>query len=99
LDIILALAGIWTIIVGKLPSWIIGKRDHELTGMPARIIGLVLVLPVPISFTLSTVIAMVYGEKGAGYAFIVGVAVLITALIVALVLIRKYRVPKAPGPA
>jgi len=93
LEIILGIAGVWVLIMGKVPNWIIGKRDFEITGMKARLIGLILALPFPLSFVTGVVLAFLFGQDGLSYAFFVEIAIFIAVLVVVLVLTRKFRVP------
>jgi ABC-type sulfate transport system permease subunit len=93
LEIILGIAGVWILIVGRVPTWIIGKKDFEITGMKARLIGLILALPFPFSFVTGMILALLFGQDGVSYAFFVEIAIFITVLIVVMILTRKFRIP------
>jgi hypothetical protein len=93
LEIILGIAGVWILFVGKVPSWIIGKKDFEITGMKARLIGLILALPFPLSLVMSVILGFLFGQDGLSYAFFAEIAIFIAVLIVVMLLTRKFRVP------
>ncbi|MBI3173127.1 MAG: hypothetical protein HYZ25_05370 [Chloroflexi bacterium] len=93
LEIILGIAGVWILFTGKVPNWIIGKKDFEITDMKARLIGFILVLPFPLSFVMGIILALLFGQDGIGYAFFAEMAIFIIVLIIVMVLIRKFRVP------
>jgi hypothetical protein len=93
LEIILGIAGVWILFAGKVPSWIIGKKDFEITGMKARLIGLILALPFPLSLVMGVILGFLFGQDGVSYAFFVEIAIFITVLIIVMLLTRKFRVP------
>ncbi len=95
LEIILGIAGIWILLVGKVPGWIVGEKGYEITGNKARLVGLILLLPIPITLVGGALLVLLFGEAGAGYSFLLEIAAFIVAMISALVLMRKYRVPTA----
>jgi hypothetical protein len=95
LEIILAIAGVWILFVGKVPRWIVGAKGYEIRGNKARIIGFILLLPVPITFVVSAILVSLFGAAAVSYTFLLEIAVFIVAMIIAVVLMRKYRVPTA----
>ena len=93
LEIILGIAGVWILISGKVPGWIIGKKGYEILGTPARIVGLVLSLPFPVSLVAGFLLGMFFGKDGVIYAYIFELVTFLTDLVIVMVLIRKFRTP------
>ena len=93
LQLILAIAGVYMLIAGKVPNWVLGKKGYEIVGTNARIIGLVLVLPLPFSFGVGLVLGVLFGEVAVSYGFVIDIVVLIVELIIAFILIRQFRTP------
>mgnify|MGYP000082405426 CR=1 FL=1 len=93
LQLILAIAGVYMLIAGKVPNWVLGKKGCEIVGTNARIIGLVLVLPLPFSFGVGLVLGVLFGEVAVSYGFVIDIVVLIVELIIAFILIRQFRTP------
>jgi hypothetical protein len=83
----------WILVFGKVPSWIVGSKDYVITGLNARIVGFVLMLPLPVSMVGGIVIGLLFGSDAVAYAFFLEVAVFILDLIVALILLRRFRKP------
>jgi len=99
LEIILGIAGVWILFAAKVPSWIIGKKDFEITGMKARLIGLILALPFPLSLVMSLILGFLFGEDGLGYAFLAEIVIFLMVLVVVMILTRRFRVPVLNSPS
>src|SRR5688572_18624620 len=97
IEIIFGIAGVWMMIVGKVPAALVGLKDHEITGGRARLIGFILALPMPIAIAAGLVLALLLGEDSFGITFFFEVAVLIASLITSWVLIKKFRTPIPAG--
>jgi hypothetical protein len=93
LEIILGIAGVWTLISGKVPGWIVGKKEFEIIGIKARLIGGILSLPLPISLAGRIILGILFGKDGVSYAFVFEIGLFITGLVIVMVLIRKFRTP------
>ena len=92
-EIILGIAGVWILITGKVPGWIVGKKGFEIEGVKARLIGVILALPIPFSTAGGIILFLLVGKNAGGYAILLELAVFITVLIIVLILIRKFRTP------
>jgi ABC-type sulfate transport system permease subunit len=95
-EIILGLAGVWILFSAKVPTWIVGRKGYEVVGMKARLVGLILALPFPISLVSGIVLILLFGKDGSQYALYLELAVFITDLIVASLLLRRFRTIVAP---
>ena len=103
-EIALLVVGIYALIAGKLP---VAKRaKHVVTGWHARVIGVIALLPLPVSFVIASAVAMLFVARGKTITqesfFWVGTAieggVLLVCLLVIAILSRLWRIPVLPEP-
>jgi hypothetical protein len=94
LEIAFFFGGLYAIITGKIPGFLIGGPRFEVIGTPARQLGVPMMLPLPASFAVSFLMARLYGTQGIGYAatFEFGFTVLIAVIV--WIAIRNLRKPK-----
>lgn len=64
LEIAMLVAGLYALIKGKVPSFIVGGSHFEVKSAPARVMGLIMMLPIPATFVLTLVLAFVMGASG-----------------------------------
>jgi len=50
LEILFLLSGVWAIFTGKLPAFLFGGDKYQIEGIAIRILGVVLLLPLPVAF-------------------------------------------------
>jgi hypothetical protein len=101
-EIGLLVLGVYALIVGKLPTN--KKSKYVLRGWPVRLIGIIAVLPIPMSFLVASMVAaflVVQGKEVTRESFFwVGTAiegsVLVICIAVIAVLSRLYRRPIEP---
>ena len=92
--ILLLVCGLWAIVTGKLPAIVFGKK-YQLEGPWARLIGVLLALPLPVSFTIDVALILLLGEERAEqYAGIVNLLIWVLALVTAWVMSRLVRKPQ-----
>jgi hypothetical protein len=61
IEILMLIAGLVALVKGEIPRWVLGKKSqYEVKGMGARLMGLVMILPLPCAFTSG----MVLGASG-----------------------------------
>ena len=99
-EIALIVMGVYALITGKLLTS--KKSQYSIQGWPARVIGLICLLPIPLAFVTSVIVATIFLALGKPVDrdsfFLVGagieIGVLILCVIVATILERTYRTPK-----
>ncbi|MCJ7583027.1 MAG: hypothetical protein MUP98_21120 [Candidatus Aminicenantes bacterium] len=89
LEIAMLLGGLWALIKGEVPSFLVGGGKYKVEGNIARIIGILLLLPLPISFAGAMILVLIFGIDGEGYAVIFEIVTVIIISIIALVLVRS----------
>lgn len=93
IEIIMLFAGIWALVTAKIPSWVLGGPRYKLEGGGARLLGLILVLPLPLAFVGGFVLALFLGEEGAAYATLLELLLVAGAAIAAVIVSRFVRQP------
>jgi hypothetical protein len=81
IEIILLIAGIWTILKAKVPLFISGPQ-YQVEGANARLLGVILILPLPIAF-IANFILSIFLDKGTA----LGSAILVEILVAIIVLV------------
>ena len=93
IETILFFAGIWTIAKGRLPLFISGPQ-YQVEGRNARLLGIILILPVPVSFIASLLLILFFDKNTAlAYASLVEIFTIIIVLVGSLVFIRRVGQP------
>jgi len=97
LELIFLIAGLWSLISAKLPEGLFrllfGKGIYKLAPNHARLYGLLLASPYPISLTVTFLLAVIFGEKSTGIALIFENIYFYSILITSLIIARKIRKP------
>ena len=89
IELIMLLGGIYVLIIGKVPSILIGGGNYKLEGTNARLVGLVLILPVPFALLGGFLLAVFLGETGVVYAPLLEILIVLSIGIVAIILVRN----------
>jgi hypothetical protein len=93
IELVMFFSGLWAVISGKLPSIVLGTK-YSIEGTAARIIGILLILPLPIAFMAALILAFVGGlEQAGGLVTLIQIVTIIIALIAARII--SYRVRKS----
>lgn len=104
-EIALLYIGLYALIKGTFP--ISKKAKHVVRGLPARVIGVICLLPLPLAFVVSFFVAMIFVAQGREVTqksfFWVGTviegSIVMSCIVAVAVLSRIYRLPVAPAPA
>lgn len=92
-EIVLFLAGIWALATGKVPGVVFGKK-YRIEGIGARLIGLILILPIPVALIAGVAFTLILGEtQGSVYGTVVEIVTLVLCLLVALLISYRIRKP------
>ena len=74
LELIFLVAGLWSLVSAKLPEGLFrllfGKGIYKLPPNHARLYGLLLASPFPISLTVTFLLAVILGERSTGIALV-----------------------------
>ena len=96
---ILLLCGLWAVVTGKLPAVLFGKA-YNIAGLGARLIGAILMVPLPLSILAGAILILTFGEQeGADYINLAAVLILVITLMSAWVVSRFVRQPVTNPPA
>ena len=87
-EIIVLVGGLYTLVKGKVPSLLVIGGEHDVEGTPARVVGAVLMLPLPAALLAGFVLAFLFGEQGIRYAALVEGALVIACGLLAVILMR-----------
>ncbi|MFN2235760.1 MAG: hypothetical protein ACK2U1_16160 [Anaerolineales bacterium] len=87
-EIAMLIGGIVAIVTAKVPGFLVGGGKYQVEGATARLFGVLLLLPLPIAFFGALILALLFGEEGAGYATILELVTVVGIAILAVVLIR-----------
>ena len=68
-EIFMLVGGLYALATAKVPSFLVGGGKYEVEGTPARVIGAVLILPLPAAFLAESVLGYLLGQEGTRYAF------------------------------
>jgi hypothetical protein len=98
-EVAMLVIGLYALIMGKLPTN--KKAKHVVRDWPARIIGVICLLPIPLALLVSMAVAALFVAQGRQVTpesfFWVGTAIegsIVVACVVAVgVLARVYRTP------
>ncbi len=88
LEIAMLVGGIWAIISGRVPSFLVGGGKYQVEGLVARLIGVVLLLPIPVVLLGAFAIGFFLGEDSSGYATLLEIVVVAGAALLAVILVR-----------
>lgn len=95
-EILMLITGFWALISGKLPSGLFkilfGKGDYNTEPGKARLIGLLLASPIPLTFLSGIALgALIGAEKGVQYAIVLETLIVIVVCILAVIIARRIK--------
>jgi len=95
IELLFLVAGLWAIISGRIPAglfkFLFGKGEYELPSNKTRLFGLFLLSPLPASFFVSSLLTVLLGAKGTGYAIIFDYIYILIVIITSIIVSRKTR--------
>jgi hypothetical protein len=100
IEILMLIAGVWAIATGKIPSILFGGAKYKLEGRGVRLLGLILVLPIPLSFITVIILAFIVGDQATEYSGLIEVIIVLVCGIAAVVVsryIRQMAIPSTSG--
>lgn len=88
IEIAMLIGGIWAVVAGKVPSFLVGGGKYQVEGVVARFFGVLLILPLPVAFLGGVVLTLLFGEDGTGYAAMLEMVTVLGIAVLAVVLVR-----------
>ena len=92
LEILIFFFGIYILIKGSVPSFLIGGPGYTIDKRGTHIIGLILLLPFPIYLLSFRLMTSLIGDQGRGISIIIDIVVIISVLTFALIFARRARI-------
>jgi hypothetical protein len=99
-EIGLLIGGLIALFTGKIPDFIFGKKasdGYTLPSMNARIIGGILMAPLPIALVLGFLLGLLFGEDLLFLGTLIEIFLVLGAVVGGLVLYRVWRQPVVPA--
>ncbi len=100
IEILFLVAGLWAIIAGRMPAGLFrvlfGKGQYELPPPQARLFGLLLSSPFPLSFLVAFLLGGWLGQAGLAYSTIFEALYVVAITVTSIVVARKIRRPEIP---
>jgi hypothetical protein len=97
-QLLFLLAGVWSLISGKLPPslfrLLFGKGQYELGARQARLFGLFLISPLPLSVMATILLLAFLGSDGTGPAMLFEISYTLIVAIAAIIIARRARQPE-----
>lgn len=93
IEILMLVAGIMAISTGKIPPLLFGGPKYQFDERGVRLLGAILILPLPLAFMSGVFLALVIGEQASSYALILELVILLAAGVAAIILSRFIRKP------
>jgi hypothetical protein len=98
-EVVLFVVGLYALIAGKLPTSKNGKR--AVRGLPARVIGVICLLPLPLAFLVCAAVAAVLiaqGQEVTPQSFmwvgmVIEASIVVLCVVAAVILQRVYQTP------
>jgi hypothetical protein len=88
LELMMLVLGHWILVRAQVPRSLTHGGKGGVQGTPARVIGCLLILPLPAASLMGVMLATLFGEHGIRYALCCEAAVDIGAGLLALILMR-----------
>ena len=95
LEIIMTLAGIYALVSGRIPEWIVGK-GFRIQGWPARGLGLLMMSSIPLSIFTMAVLIFMEVPNAEDLGFLIEISIVLVIALTAAINIRKIREPIQP---
>ena len=94
-EILMLIAGLWALITGKLPETLFkvlfGKGKYYIDSKNARLLGILLALPIPLVFISGLVLSMFFGGDSVLYAALLEIVIVIVVSIISMVIARRIK--------
>ena len=92
IDILLIVFGLWAIISGKFPSWLIGGGKYKIEGKEIRFLGVFLLFMFPIGIVIARLLVSL-GIDSFLFLLLADMIRIIITVLIANIVIRRVRKP------
>ncbi len=94
-EVAMLFGGAYALFTAKVPQYFFGS-NYVVEGTPARIIGLLFMIPLPAALIVGFMLGLLMGRNGIGLAGIVEIGLIVVCLVGGLIYGYRVRKPKAP---
>ncbi len=88
LEIAMLIGGIYALATGTVPAFLVGGGKVKIEGLTARLLGVLLILPLPTAFVGGVLMALLLGEEAANYAALLEIGVVFGIALLILIFSR-----------
>lgn len=96
LEIGMLLGGIYSVVTAKVPAFLVDGGKHQVEGWAARVVGVLLMLPLTVAITGGIMANLFVEENGADFVVTLEYLTLFVVVILTLVLVRLVGKRSAP---
>lgn len=95
IELLMLVAGLWGLLTGRFPQLLLGGGKYQIEGTNARLLGLLLISPLPLSFLGGILLILWLGEPAEEYVAMLEIALIFIVLVVTVVAVRLIGKPTA----
>lgn len=88
LEIAMLIGGIYALVTAKVPGFLVGGGKVQIEGLPARLLGVLLILPLPTAFVGGVLLALLVGEEAYNYAALLEIGVVFGIALLVVIISR-----------
>jgi hypothetical protein len=93
-ELIFLVGGLWALVTGKLPTALFNSGGrYTAEGPMVRVIGLLLIAPLPLAFLAGVVMGLLFGEPSPGLAILFEIVLIVAAAVLSMVIFYRIRRP------
>src|SRR5262245_59503700 len=93
IEIIMLITGIWALVTGKLPSLLFGGSKYVYEESDVRLLGLIMVLQLPVTFIGLICLFAILGESAQDYGNGLGFLIFTVSTLAMIIVDRQVRKP------
>lgn len=94
-EVLMLITGVWSLISGALPAGLFkllfGKGEYKTDPRHARLFGLLLASPIPITFLGGLILGVLFGSAAVQYTAILEFFIVVVVSILAVMKARKIK--------
>lgn len=94
LEIAMFVGGIYALATAKVPTIVIGGPKYQVEGPRARIVGALLLFPLPLAFMSGVALGLFFGEEAQVVVPVIDVLIILAFSVAALIVAYASRQPR-----
>ena len=98
-ELLMLICGIWAIATGKLPRLLFGGSQYTAEGRKVRLLGVLLVLPIPLAILGTVLLDLLFGMQCSGCDALLELFIVGAVGFASLIVFRAIRQPVAKSNA